>query len=1065
MDRIAVTADGRYLVVPRADGTAIYDLTTSSVAAYESTVTSVNAVATNHDAGSPNQFAYEVTSNNVLSAIDLRTGSPTFGKIVATVSAAAPDSYFSSTLIQTSMIAVSGDGSKVFTSDNDGLVTTIDTRLLLTNPGTAASNATTYPDRFDLDFIRENVVDLTPVSGAPTVTGVSPPSMTADAPATLTITGTNFAPGAVVWIGRTARLTANFISSTQLQVTVPAGQTSGTNLDIVVTLPNTASSIDQQNLSGALKGAFTIQPPSGFADTEEIVAVTNSNSVDVVHPTPAYFEPAAPPPITLLSGSLAVTTDGAYAVVPLGRYLIGTNAIDIVNLSSGTHTVSAPLDSTVLSGMLIVRSVAPGTSTPVMYVTDGSIVYTIDGDPASQTFGTVLASNPSGVPLTNTTTTVAMTATPDGHYVYVILGNTDNVDADQRLLVFDQQAGTLLANLSLGALGADPYPLDMQVTPDGKYLITDTNNDSLGLFDISANPASPTLAHTVGTVPGGFTGLTFLYFAASADRLYAVGYASPGNVPVLEEFAYEPVDANFAFLGSYTSPALGQGPLAVSGDLSRVYVTNYKADAIQVLDAAKVAASDPSPVLASLGAPFGPRAIGVPSGPQPLTYDLALAATHTPEPAANGGAVTFTFTTTNNGADVSNATITSTLPSGTSFVQGNSPCTVSSSTVTCALGTLTRGQTASTFFIVTAPTTGTSFSLSATVSSFETNTAGDQTPGNNTYLDTVNLTTGADLSVAASASPSTTTAGGSVTFSATVTNNGGNGTIATMAATLPPGFTPVSATWSNPNTSGSGNCTVSGNSLSCPVGSLPYTGTPTTASISVVATAGTQLGTFSLGVTASGTAPDPVSLNNSANAAVLVALTPNAQDALLFPLSSVGTIAIYNTNLTQLVPEPPVFTAQPRHGPVVLPNGRIAFVPRPGAQRISVVDLSIGAEIDHIKDISVTNPLALSPDGRTIVAVNSTDTISLIDTVTYAQTQVNLNGLVGDDSTNSADIKLGAPAIVGRNAYFNASGLLSGSLTNGIPLVVLDLDSHAVTTISLPTTSTGVTKSGLTPIT
>src|SRR5262249_58487680 len=57
---------------------------------------------------------------------------------------------------------------------------------------------------------------------APTITGVSPTSGAGTGGTGLTITGTNFAPGATVTIGGTAATRVTVVNSTQSTATTPA---------------------------------------------------------------------------------------------------------------------------------------------------------------------------------------------------------------------------------------------------------------------------------------------------------------------------------------------------------------------------------------------------------------------------------------------------------------------------------------------------------------------------------------------------------------------------------------------------------------------------------------------------------------------------------------------------------------------------------------------------------------------------------------------------------------------------------------------------------------------------
>lgn len=1033
---IVATPDGRYLVIARQDGTVIYDLTTNSVAGRETTITTTRLLATYRDAGNPNAFAYEVTSalTPVLLAIDLRTGSPTFGTIVGTATGAQPDSYFNKSTIQSDAIVVSGDGSKIFTSDTGGVITTVDVRSLLTGGGGAATNTSTYPNQFSFLSMFGAMVDLTPMPGAPTVTSISPNSAAAGTTTLVTITGTNFAPDAIVWGGGDRVDPSQIVSVTPTQIQMqlqPSTKDAIGTFDVGVTNPNLGAP-NQQNISTVVRNGFTILPGAGFAVNDAIAAVLGSNEVASIAPNLTPTEPPSPP-FHLLRGSIAMTTDGNYAFVAAGA-----EGVDVVTLATGTHNIHA-VANTGSTGR-VVRSVDPNTTAPVVYFTDGTTLFELDANPASGTFGNSLSSIASGVPQT-ASNAMSIAVVPGGRYVYVAESNT-GLTPDQQVLIYDVLSGTRPASLALSNVGASFNQNQMNVTPDGKYLVLQMSNTSqIGLFNL-ANPTAPVQTNTLtGNVPAGYAAVSFGQYLVSGDRLYALGNLS-NNIgfvhTILEVFRYDPAANDFSWLANYIDDHLNPGPMKASSDGTRIYVSNNVLNEVDVLDVSRVEAGTPA-IVGALAAQFGPGAIAVPySSPAP-TYGLSLAMTHTPEPVARTGEVTFVLTATNSGsADLTNVIITDALPAGTSFVQTNPDCTLASGTVACLLHTIPGGQSVATSITLFAPSVITGFTNTASALASEV-------PSGATASNTVNVGNGADVSVVALASPGATTPGGTVTFTTTVTNNGPDNSGATVNETLPASFTFVSATYNNPST-GSGSCTVSGQVVTCDVGSLPYSGTPTSATITLTATAGTQLGLFSLGVQAVPQNNEVNPLDNTKAAAVIVAASGNAQDAYVIDDNATASIRFLQPgSLTQFASVPFVM-AQPRMRPVVMPNGRLLFT---GLSYIGVFDLSIGAEISRIP-VPVTGPYSLTPDGTTLV-VPSRDSVVLVNTATFQTTTVDLNGLVGDDPSNTNDINLGTAVIANNKAYFNPTGLQMGSTSVGLPIVVVDLATHAVSTLAFPT--------------
>jgi uncharacterized repeat protein (TIGR01451 family) len=81
--------------------------------------------------------------------------------------------------------------------------------------------------------------------------------------------------------------------------------------------------------------------------------------------------------------------------------------------------------------------------------------------------------------------------------------------------------------------------------------------------------------------------------------------------------------------------------------------------------------------------------------------NLSLTKSVAPELVTEGHDVTYTFTATNNGKDPDNGvTVTDPLPAGESFVSGDPGCTETAGTVTCELGTLAAGASASRSIVV-----------------------------------------------------------------------------------------------------------------------------------------------------------------------------------------------------------------------------------------------------------------------------------------------------------------------------------------------------------------------------
>jgi uncharacterized repeat protein (TIGR01451 family) len=115
-----------------------------------------------------------------------------------------------------------------------------------------------------------------------------------------------------------------------------------------------------------------------------------------------------------------------------------------------------------------------------------------------------------------------------------------------------------------------------------------------------------------------------------------------------------------------------------------------------------------------------------------VTADLSVTKADAPDPVAVGGSLTYTLTVTNNGPDPStNSTVTDALPAGVTFVSATptqGSCSEVAGTVTCMLGPLAGGASATIAIVVTVtPAAACPLTDTATVSGAEP----DPVAGNN----------------------------------------------------------------------------------------------------------------------------------------------------------------------------------------------------------------------------------------------------------------------------------------------------------------------------------------------
>jgi uncharacterized repeat protein (TIGR01451 family) len=177
--------------------------------------------------------------------------------------------------------------------------------------------------------------------------------------------------------------------------------------------------------------------------------------------------------------------------------------------------------------------------------------------------------------------------------------------------------------------------------------------------------------------------------------------------------------------------------------------------------------------------------------------------------------------------------------------------------VTCNLGSMSNGATA-TVTIVVAPTATGTISNTASVLSNEN----DPNTANNsaTAMTTVNPSS-ADLSVTKADSPDPVAGGANLTYTITVRNNGPSPTTGVILTdTLPSGLTYVSATASQ------GSCSQASGTVTCNLGSMSNGATATVTIVVTPAAAGIITNTVSV----SSSVPDPNTANNSATATTTI---------------------------------------------------------------------------------------------------------------------------------------------------------------------------------------------------
>jgi uncharacterized repeat protein (TIGR01451 family) len=264
--------------------------------------------------------------------------------------------------------------------------------------------------------------------------------------------------------------------------------------------------------------------------------------------------------------------------------------------------------------------------------------------------------------------------------------------------------------------------------------------------------------------------------------------------------------------------------------------------------------------------------------------DIAVTQMVSPATVPAGSNLTFTTAVTNkNLATAKAVTLADALPSNLSFVsasasQGN--CTNVGGMLTCNLGNITSGITATVTLVAKGMIDG-SITNSTTVTASEP----DAVASDNTAIAFATITAAANFALTANASPDPTVWGGNTTFMLTVTNPGPSTAMAvTVTDTLPGGVGFVSATVSQ------GSAAFSNGIVTGDFGALIA---GANATLSVVVTPN-RTGTFTNQATVTTTVADPDLADNSVTTVATVISRPgltvsSSPDQVVFSWSTSAT--------------------------------------------------------------------------------------------------------------------------------------------------------------------------------
>ncbi|TDW15039.1 DUF7507 domain-containing protein [Kribbella kalugense] len=235
--------------------------------------------------------------------------------------------------------------------------------------------------------------------------------------------------------------------------------------------------------------------------------------------------------------------------------------------------------------------------------------------------------------------------------------------------------------------------------------------------------------------------------------------------------------------------------------------------------------------------------------------DIEVIKTSDEASAAAGGGVTYRLTVVNHGpSDATAVTAADTLPTGLTLTKADpdqGTCTTAGQNVSCDLGTIAAGKTATVVITAALDPAYTGKSLANTARAISPVTDPDES--NNSSTVTIPVETRAELSVTKTSDPSGVTPGSTFDYTIVVTNAGPSTARAVVLAdTVPAGLTVISA---------STGCTINGRTVRCELGDLPIG--QTIISVQVRLASGYDGSSLTNTATETSSTPDPNPDNNT----------------------------------------------------------------------------------------------------------------------------------------------------------------------------------------------------------
>ena len=709
------------------------------------------------------------------------------------------------------------DSTSVFNGD------TVTFTLTVQNAGPSSAQNVVVSDPINPGF---SVVDAQSTLGSCDLTvSCSLGTVGADSTATVTITAT------VVARDTTLSNSASVSSST------PDPNLSNNSDSASVTVLGTADlSIDKTGTANPAQGGgdtYTLTVANAGPDTAHGVVVNDSvpSQFTATSATGGGFSCALPGgaggTVACTLATLAPTGGSPVQITITGTLAAGSAGQSIADAATvGSNTADPDLTNNTATFNQLVGPVADVAIAKAAFLSDGVTPVTSPLQVGNTFIYRLTITNNGPSPATGVTVTDPL---PAGITAVAPLpascAGTTTVTCSLGTIASGATPTTINLTVSVGAGAANTAPTNTATVSSTTVDPDPTDNSASAAIGVG-NVANLSLAKTVSpdAANAGDT-VTFTYAVTNSSPVGETG-GGPTGLGTTGAVITDPLPSGIQFVSSTSCTLAGAtvacslGPVAENQTVTASFVgrilPGFAGTVITNTASVATAAAGGFPALPDLDPSNNTNAAAVTVNPQ---ADLSLTKTVSDTNPNTDDEVQYTLTAHNAGPDdATGVTIHDSFPAGLDFLDASPGCDIQSGTVTCDLGTLASGD--STAVTIDARTTaaisGTVVGNLATVSGNEL----DPIPANNQASATITVRPLVDLKLTKVASNPTPAAGGPVSYTLTLVNNGPSpATSVTITDPLPSGLSFLSAS------AGQGSCSASGQTVTCQLGSLAPGGT------------------------------------------------------------------------------------------------------------------------------------------------------------------------------------------------------------------------------------------------